>query len=280
MKKLVFSDAAAVYALLDPRSSSVRYIGRSVKPERRMAQHMCCDDDTYRSRWINSLKRAGLRPTLKILCWAEVADARRIEAKLVRIHRAKNSGLTNTTSGGDGANPGGRLTRIQALKKKISLRRAAKRKMQSWTPEQWKKYRSKKVMSLLSKDTIRRIRTIKVKRAAARRKELRVPEIKRIEAAKARWANLSSEQRARRIAKLQDGRKNWKPSSDHGEKIRAGQRRFRDDPEKVQLSRLNRKQKEFHVAECEMCGDLFLRHLECRKFCSTKCYGRSYRSER
>lgn len=54
-----------IYALIDPRTREVRYIGKSVDPLRRLDCHLDDKDSSLRkSRW---LKKLGERPILKIL---------------------------------------------------------------------------------------------------------------------------------------------------------------------------------------------------------------------
>lgn len=89
-----------IYALCDPDTSEIRYVGRSVDAEDRFVQHMRKDARTpfpsAKERWIAELAAVGKEPTLKIL---EVVPARRQrEAEAAWIGRAREQGhrLTNT----------------------------------------------------------------------------------------------------------------------------------------------------------------------------------------
>ncbi len=63
------SSHTAIYALVDPETKRVRYVGRSARPERRFAAHLS-EVKTYRrpkDRWIRDLLDRGLKPALVIL---------------------------------------------------------------------------------------------------------------------------------------------------------------------------------------------------------------------
>lgn len=63
----------AVYGLVDPRDGTVRYVGASMHPEKRYAQHIAGHGATLeRSEWLAELRAAGLRPDLRI--FAEPTD--------------------------------------------------------------------------------------------------------------------------------------------------------------------------------------------------------------
>jgi len=92
-----------IYGLLDPMSGRVRYIGKSTRPKERLQNHMNEVSSCHRSHWLQSLKRQGVKPELRIL--EEVApDAKWQEREKYWIAMGKNLGwpLTNNTSGGDG----------------------------------------------------------------------------------------------------------------------------------------------------------------------------------
>lgn len=57
-----------IYALVDPRDSSVRYVGKSDHPPQRMAAHLKGEErGKGKKAWLLALKRRGLRPTMIIL---------------------------------------------------------------------------------------------------------------------------------------------------------------------------------------------------------------------
>ena len=92
-----------IYALRDPRSLLIRYIGKSIRPRERVSNHLQDRSVTYRTNWLRSLRTKKLRPLLEIL--EEVAqDCDWRERERWWIAEAKRLGwpLTNCTSGGDG----------------------------------------------------------------------------------------------------------------------------------------------------------------------------------
>lgn len=93
-----------IYALLDPESGDVRYIGKSIRPERRLSDHLTQTPTAcHRSHWLESLKSRNLKPDLVILessrgNWPWQAA----ERWWIRHGRSIGWRLTNNTSGGDG----------------------------------------------------------------------------------------------------------------------------------------------------------------------------------
>lgn len=98
-----------IYKLLDPRDSSVRYVGKTVnKLNIRLSQH-CSNANfgiSHRDNWILLLRRLGLRPIIELV--EEANEANWEEREIFWIRRFKDLGcdLVNTTEGGDhGGNP-------------------------------------------------------------------------------------------------------------------------------------------------------------------------------
>jgi hypothetical protein len=96
-----------IYALTDPRTNLIRYVGKTIKPVReRLAVHLYYarkGAHTGCARWLKGLQDNGLLPEVIILQvvnedWA--AAERHWIAKL----RAQGSPLLNHTAGGDGLN--------------------------------------------------------------------------------------------------------------------------------------------------------------------------------
>lgn len=92
-----------IYALVDPRTDEIRYIGKtSIKPERRLTQHLY-DSTTPKTRkdyWIRSLGKT--LPELHILEVCSDSTWRELEAYWISLGRAIGWNLTNLTDGGDG----------------------------------------------------------------------------------------------------------------------------------------------------------------------------------
>lgn len=58
-----------IYCLKDPRDYSVKYIGKSKKPNKRLKEHISESKrrKTKKERWINKLLKLGLEPVMEIL---------------------------------------------------------------------------------------------------------------------------------------------------------------------------------------------------------------------
>lgn len=144
----------SIYVLKDPRFDTIRYVGKTIKSlEHRLNQHI---SDSIRkpqrhvARWINSLIRLNLTPTIiKIECctWKESQ-----EREIFYIHLLKSQGvrLTNLTSGGEGTL--GRIT-LEATKIKRQLTWEGKAKpvyQYALSGELLNEYKSAKEAALLN----------------------------------------------------------------------------------------------------------------------------------
>ena len=58
-----------IYALIDPRTGAIRYVGKADDPEYRLSQHLIDDgrEKSYKASWIRSLRAQGLRPLIRII---------------------------------------------------------------------------------------------------------------------------------------------------------------------------------------------------------------------
>lgn len=91
-----------IYALCDPDTNEVRYVGKSDSPQKRYREHLRTDSKcTYCARWIQSLMRQGKRPHIQIL--EEVTDnwVEREQWWIAEMRR-RGARLTNLTDGGEG----------------------------------------------------------------------------------------------------------------------------------------------------------------------------------
>ena len=95
-----------VYALKDPVSDEVRYIGWTCNTEKRLRTHIssgrCHTPRTHRACWIKSLLTRGLRPLMEVL---DSGFGDPAPAEIAWIAKMRQAGvcLTNATDGGDGA---------------------------------------------------------------------------------------------------------------------------------------------------------------------------------
>lgn len=110
---------AYIYALCDPETQEVRYIGKTVSLDLRMKNHRNDKTHTRKARWLRSLAAKGLEPEVTLL--ADVPDAEWQEAEQYWIAHFRKLGadLTNHTDGGEGLhNPNQETrTRISQIRK-------------------------------------------------------------------------------------------------------------------------------------------------------------------
>lgn len=94
-----------IYALCEPGTRKIRYIGQSLDPDHRLKAHIWASkaNDTHLYRWVRSVVAGGLRPNLVILhevgpneTWEEE------EVRYIRAARALGISLVNANDGGEG----------------------------------------------------------------------------------------------------------------------------------------------------------------------------------
>lgn len=94
-----------IYALKDPRTDDVRYVGRTTNLSRRKGLHVWNArnrPDETRTNWIAELLAEGLRPTMETLETGAGAGYEEAEIHWISTYRARGFNLTNKTDGGDG----------------------------------------------------------------------------------------------------------------------------------------------------------------------------------
>ncbi len=65
----LYPPGQVIYALIDPRTDSIRYVGGTHQPAKRLAEHVGkgSGENRHLRRWIEELREAGLQPTMHIL---------------------------------------------------------------------------------------------------------------------------------------------------------------------------------------------------------------------
>jgi len=90
-----------IYALQDPITKRIRYVGKSNEPKKRLTEHLLDKvSNTYKSNWINSL--GGKSPNLIILDEVPIIEWGFWESYYIDLCRSWGFNLTNLTNGGDG----------------------------------------------------------------------------------------------------------------------------------------------------------------------------------
>lgn len=91
-----------IYALTDPESGEVRYIGKANNAQKRLKAHL---SETRRKTplycWIQSLRARGLVPGLKIIALCPSGEWKNEEIKAINAERLINPKLLNIAEGGD-----------------------------------------------------------------------------------------------------------------------------------------------------------------------------------
>jgi len=94
-----------IYALRDPVSGEIRYIGKSTNPIKRLRTHIeqSHQKNTHKECWIIGLLNIGLKPDIEILeIVSAFSDWEAREKWWIAEGRDLGWRLTNTTDGGDG----------------------------------------------------------------------------------------------------------------------------------------------------------------------------------
>ncbi len=113
------TDIAYIYALLDPRDNSIRYIGKTIHPWSRLISHIyeSKTHDHYRARWIRNLSAKNLKPIFQVLKICPLEEFAVHESFFIKLHKSER--LTNSDETGSG-NTGRKREIIENAIKKIS----------------------------------------------------------------------------------------------------------------------------------------------------------------
>lgn len=95
-----------IYALCDPLTQEVRYIGKSMRPSSRYREHILMAEKgevrTHVYNWIRALIIRGLLPKLVIVERCEPCDSSEREKFWIRQYKKEGLRLCNCTEGGTG----------------------------------------------------------------------------------------------------------------------------------------------------------------------------------
>lgn len=86
----------AIYVLTDPRDNTVRYVGKSNDPARRLTEH-----EASNLPWLAELRNAGLAPVMRIMDRASLEEWERAEQYWIAFY-SRHGKLLNTEVGGRG----------------------------------------------------------------------------------------------------------------------------------------------------------------------------------
>lgn len=94
-----------IYALCEPGTRTVRYIGKADAPEKRLQRHLRYNSiktETHLGRWLRSLVSKGKIPALIVLAEVPRDSWQEEEIRYIRSARILGLNLTNGTDGGEG----------------------------------------------------------------------------------------------------------------------------------------------------------------------------------
>lgn len=99
--------AVVIYGLRCPVADTIRYVGKSSNPDRRLRAHISAARrrayNHHTARWLRTLLEVGLKPELVVLHVMASGDRwQEIERSLISSAAARGWRLTNSTAGGEG----------------------------------------------------------------------------------------------------------------------------------------------------------------------------------
>ncbi len=102
------SDFTFIYALKDPVSGAIRYIGKTDDLELRLRFHISDSkrQNNHKAHWIMALLAKGLQPILEIIDQVPMAEWQAAEAAYIQFFKEEGCNLANGTPGGEGFGSG------------------------------------------------------------------------------------------------------------------------------------------------------------------------------
>jgi group I intron endonuclease len=111
-----------IYRLIDPRTKSVVYIGKTKNLKKRFNDHKRLRKNKYETRleiWKNDLIKSGGIPIMEVITECDISHVDELEKFYIRSYRESGFDILNSTDGGDGLqNPSEETRRKIGLKSK------------------------------------------------------------------------------------------------------------------------------------------------------------------
>lgn len=218
-----------IYALLDPLTGDVRYVGKTRKSvDARLRDHLFTArgaGHAHRDNWIRKLLPDGLEPKTKILEAGEGRGWQDRERYWISFYR-KNGRLTNQTEGGEGirgyAHTPETLERISASSQAQARDLTMRAKKSSAMKEKWRDPEYREKMAIIQRNPEYRARI-----SEAQKIRLSAPEARARLSASHKGKKPSAETRA----KLSKALKGKRKSPEHRANIVSALKRRGRDPE-------------------------------------------------
>lgn len=96
--------AVAIYTLSDPRTGSIRYVGKATDPTRRLSQHLRQRADqnmTPVREWVAGLALDGVKPVMSVVEWCGEHEWKCREVEQIKAYRDAGNDLLNVARGGN-----------------------------------------------------------------------------------------------------------------------------------------------------------------------------------
>lgn len=84
-----------IYALVDPTTDEIRYIGQTSDLQLRYKQHLTDNSGSAKWLWIANLRDVGHKPQLRVLETVEEVEAETCESKWITFYRNTGASLLN-----------------------------------------------------------------------------------------------------------------------------------------------------------------------------------------
>ena len=92
-----------IYALIDPRTNEIRYVGKTDDLKTRIRRHNTEKGKDHRYYWIHQLHQCGLKPEVIILEVVTKENWQERERYWISFYRDQGARLVNIADGGNGA---------------------------------------------------------------------------------------------------------------------------------------------------------------------------------
>lgn len=96
------ADTTFIYALKEPDTGEIRYIGKADNPQNRLFGHLADKSRSHRTNWLRSLRESGQKPALEILDEVPVDLHESAEMGYIFLYNSQGCRLVNGTPGGEG----------------------------------------------------------------------------------------------------------------------------------------------------------------------------------
>ena len=91
-------DTISIYGLIDPRDNQLMYIGKSKNLNKRLEEHLQDTSICPRTIWLNSLKKKGYKPKLKLIDKVSVSEGNFWENHYISLYQLRGKYLHNNNN--------------------------------------------------------------------------------------------------------------------------------------------------------------------------------------